>query len=116
MANFGSRRGFADKLALPLMILAFLVVVGFLYWLNVTAEPTQVAIVEEEDPRQSTASAILNVDDFLTDAGQYRRRRKALEGAWKRRLGGHRPALSVVEVAGLVDEEAVVAIAGEALV
>ncbi len=42
MANFGSRRGFADKLSLPLMILAFLVVIGFLYWLNVTAEPTQV--------------------------------------------------------------------------
>ena len=28
MANFGSRRGFADKLSLPLMILAFLVVIG----------------------------------------------------------------------------------------
>jgi hypothetical protein len=53
------------------MILAFLVVIGFLYWLNVTAEPTQVAIVEEDDPRESTASAILNVADFLTDASQY---------------------------------------------
>jgi hypothetical protein len=71
MAKFGSRRGFADKLSLPLMILAFLVVVGFLYWLNVTAEPTEVAIVEEEDPRESSASAILSVADFLTDAGQY---------------------------------------------
>ena len=71
MAKFGSRRGFADKLSLPLMILAFLVVVGFLYWLNVTAEPTEVVIVEEEDPRESTASAILSVEDFLTDAGQY---------------------------------------------
>ena len=65
-------RGFADKLSLPLMILAFLVVIGFLYWLNVTAEPTQVPIVEEvEDPRSSGASAILNVTDFLADAGQY---------------------------------------------
>jgi hypothetical protein len=72
MANFGSRRGFADKLSLPLMILAFLVVIGFLYWLNVTAEPTQVPIVEEvEDPRSSGASAILTVSDFLADAGQY---------------------------------------------
>ena len=71
MAKFGSRRGFADKLSLPLMILAFLVVIGFLYWLNVTAEPTQVAIVEEDDPRESTASAILDIADFLTDAGQY---------------------------------------------
>jgi enamine deaminase RidA (YjgF/YER057c/UK114 family) len=53
---------------------------------------------------------------YLTDAGQYRRRRKALAEAWRRRLKGHRPALTVIEVAGLVDEEAVVAIAGEALV
>jgi hypothetical protein len=72
MANFGSRRGFADKLSLPLMILAFLVVIGFLYWLNVTAEPTQVPIVEEvENPRDSGASAILDVSDFLGDPGQY---------------------------------------------
>lgn len=72
MANFGSRRGFADKLSLPLMILAFLVVIGFLYWLNVTAEPTQVPIVEEaEDTRGSGASAILDVTDFLAAAGQY---------------------------------------------
>lgn len=72
MANFGSRRGFADKLSLPLMILAFLVVIGFLYWLNVTAEPAQVPIVEEvEDRAGSGASAILDVSDFLGDPGQY---------------------------------------------
>jgi hypothetical protein len=71
MANLGSRKGFADKLALPLMILAFLVVIGFLFWLNATAEPTQIVIEEEADARTSSASAILNVDDFLTDAGQY---------------------------------------------
>ncbi len=71
MANFGSRRGFADKLSLPLMILAFLVVIGFLYWLNVTAEPTQIVIEEEGDVRSSSASAILNVEDFLADAVQY---------------------------------------------
>jgi enamine deaminase RidA (YjgF/YER057c/UK114 family) len=53
---------------------------------------------------------------YLADATQYRRRRKALAEAWKRRLKGHRPALTVVQVAGLVDEEAVVAIEGEALV
>jgi hypothetical protein len=53
------------------MILSFLVVIGFLYWLNVTAEPTEIVIEEEADARSSSASAILNVDDFLTDAGQY---------------------------------------------
>ncbi|MGD2123224.1 MAG: hypothetical protein PVJ76_15840 [Gemmatimonadota bacterium] len=71
MANLGSRRGFVDKLALPLMILAFLVVIGFLYWLNVTAEPTEVVIEEEAATRSSSASAILDVADFLADAGQY---------------------------------------------
>ncbi|MBT8397986.1 MAG: hypothetical protein HKO65_15295 [Gemmatimonadetes bacterium] len=70
MANFGSRRGFADKLTLPLMILAFLAVVGFLFWLNVTAEPTQI-VIEEAAERSTTASAILAVSDFLADAGQY---------------------------------------------
>ena len=71
MANFGSRRGFVDKLTLPLMILAFLVVIGFLYWLNVTAEPTQVTIVEEEVRSSSGASAILNEADFLSAPDQY---------------------------------------------
>lgn len=71
MGILGSRRGFADKLTLPLMIVAFLAVIGFLYWLNVTAEPTQVEIVEDEGPTASGASAILDVADFLPDATQY---------------------------------------------
>ena len=71
MANLGSRRGFAEKLSLPLMVLAFVVVLGFLYWLNATAEPTQVTIVEDEVRASSGATAILDVADFLTDPGQY---------------------------------------------
>jgi len=68
MATMGSRRGFADKLSLPLMLLAFVLVGGFLYWLNLTAEPTEVEIVEDStgDERPS-ASAILNVEDFLAN-------------------------------------------------
>ena len=46
MAWISSRKGAADSLALPLMIGTFVVITGFLYWLSVTAEPTQVAIVE----------------------------------------------------------------------
>ena len=67
MATLGSRRGFADKLSLPLMILAFLVLGGFLYWLNITAQPTEVAIVEETDEGGPSASAILSMDDFLAN-------------------------------------------------
>jgi len=53
---------------------------------------------------------------YLADLRQYRRRQKAIAEAWKRRLKGHRPALSVVEVTGLLDEEALVAVEAQALV
>lgn len=71
MATFGSRRGFSEKLSLPLMVLAFLVVGGFLYWLSITAEPTEVVIVEEDADEGSGASAILDVVDFLEAPGDY---------------------------------------------
>lgn len=52
MLDLGSRRGAAEKAALPLMIVAFLGITGFLYWLNVTAVGTTSAVVTapEEDP------------------------------------------------------------------
>ena len=43
-------------------------------------------------------------------------RQEAIARAWKKRLGSHRPALTVLEVAGLLDEEAQVAIEAVALV
>jgi hypothetical protein len=51
MLNLGSRRGAAEKAALPLMIVAFVGIAGFLYWLNVTAVGTTSAVVTvaEED-------------------------------------------------------------------
>lgn len=51
MLDLGSRRGAAEKAALPLMIVAFLGIAGFLYWLNVTAVGTTTAVVTapEED-------------------------------------------------------------------
>ncbi len=67
MATLGSRRGFADKLSLPLMIVSFLILGGFLYWLSVTAEPTEVAIAEETTDEGPGASAILALDDFLAN-------------------------------------------------
>ncbi len=52
MLNLGSRRGAAEKAALPLMIVAFVGITGFLYWLNITAVGTTsaVATVVEVDP------------------------------------------------------------------
>lgn len=67
MATLGSRRGFADKLSLPLMIVSFIIVGGFLYWLSITAQPTEVEIVEQPTDEGSGASAILSVTDFLAN-------------------------------------------------
>ncbi len=71
MASLGSRRGFAENLSLPLMILAFLVVGGFLYWLNVTAQPTEVAIVEQPGEAGPGATAILDSEAFLSGPATY---------------------------------------------
>jgi enamine deaminase RidA (YjgF/YER057c/UK114 family) len=60
--------------------------------------------------------SVVRVTVYLTDARPYRLRHKALAQAWRKRLGRHRPALTVLEVAGLVDEEAKVAIEAVALV
>lgn len=37
----------SGTLNIPLMILAFLAMAGFLYWLNISSEPTQIAVAEE---------------------------------------------------------------------
>lgn len=67
MPFLGSRRG-QSKLGVPLMILAFLVMGGFMYWLNITAEPTQPAEVEmEEDepaPTGTTSGVLVPVDSL----------------------------------------------------
>lgn len=65
MSTASMERGFADKLALPLMVLAILALGGFLYWLNMTAEPTEVIIVEEE-PDEGSGAAI-SLDEFLAN-------------------------------------------------
>lgn len=39
----------SSKLSFPLMIVAFLGVAGFVYWLSVTAEPTEIPVAEEEE-------------------------------------------------------------------
>lgn len=43
MATLKSRAG-AAKLGAPLMVLSFLMVAGFMWWLSVTAEPTEVVV------------------------------------------------------------------------
>ncbi len=52
MLDLGSRKGAGDRLAIPLMVLAFVGIAGFLYWLNVTAVGTTSGVVAsvEENP------------------------------------------------------------------
>lgn len=48
MADISSRRG-ASNMGVPLMILTFILIGGFMYWLYVTAEPTEPVVMEEMD-------------------------------------------------------------------
>jgi hypothetical protein len=52
------------------MILAFVALGGFLYWLNVTAEPTEVVIVEEGEGDEG-ASGGVGIEDFLENPESY---------------------------------------------
>jgi len=55
MATSKSRAG-AAKLGAPLMVLSFLMVAGFIYWLSVTAEPTEVVVDDPEDVLENVVS------------------------------------------------------------
>ena len=61
-------------------------------------------------------ASLARVTVYVRDSREYRLRQRAMEAAWRRRLSGHRPALTVVEVQGLLDEEARVAVEAVALV
>lgn len=52
---------------------------------------------------------------YVTDLGEYRASRRELGGCWAERMGGHYPAMALVEVAGLVDEGARVEIEATAV-
>jgi enamine deaminase RidA (YjgF/YER057c/UK114 family) len=63
-----------------------------------------------------SAASLARVTVYVRDSREYRLRQRAIEEAWRRRLSGHRPALTVVEVRGLLDEDARVAVEAVALV
>ena len=52
---------------------------------------------------------------YVTDLPAYRAARPALAGAWKELMGDHYPAMALLEVKGLVDENAVVEIEATAV-
>ena len=63
-----------------------------------------------------SAESVTRLVVYLTDASEYRRRQKALATVGEKRMKRHRPALTVVEVTGLLDPEALVGIEAQALV
>jgi enamine deaminase RidA (YjgF/YER057c/UK114 family) len=52
---------------------------------------------------------------YVTDKGDYVRKRKAIGEAWKKRMGKHYPAMALVEVKALVEDDAKVEIEATAV-
>lgn len=57
---------------------------------------------------------IIRLTVYVTDLDAYRRSRSALRGVWQRQMGAFYPAMTLVQVAGLVDEGALVEIEADA--
>jgi len=54
------------------MLISLVAVGAFLYWLSVESEPTQVAVVEEEDPFAGETGALrVSPDTFAADPDSY---------------------------------------------
>jgi enamine deaminase RidA (YjgF/YER057c/UK114 family) len=53
---------------------------------------------------------------FVTDRKEYSRSLKEIGRAWKATMGRHYPAMAVVEVSGLVEDEALVEIQATAVI
>jgi enamine deaminase RidA (YjgF/YER057c/UK114 family) len=53
---------------------------------------------------------------FVTDKAEYMAARMALGAVWRRIMGSHYPAMTLVEVKGLVEEGAVVEIEATAVI
>ncbi|MBI3932948.1 MAG: RidA family protein [Acidobacteria bacterium] len=53
---------------------------------------------------------------YVTDKAEYRRRARQVGEAWRRRLGKHFPAMALVEVKSLLEDDAQVEIEAVALV
>jgi enamine deaminase RidA (YjgF/YER057c/UK114 family) len=63
-----------------------------------------------------TAESITRLTLYVTDKQEYRRRAKDLGEAYRRRMGKHFPAMTLVEVKSLLEDDAQVEIEATALV
>ena len=63
-----------------------------------------------------SAESVARMVLYVTDKEEYRSRSKDIGAEYRRRMGRHYPAMTLVEVKGLVDEGAVVEIEGTATI
>jgi enamine deaminase RidA (YjgF/YER057c/UK114 family) len=59
---------------------------------------------------------LVSVEMLVTDASRCRAAAGELAGVWRQHLGGHAPAVALMEVAGLLDPDALVELVGVAVV
>ncbi|HVZ71906.1 MAG TPA: RidA family protein [Polyangia bacterium] len=62
-----------------------------------------------------TLAHVVSMTIHVTNLAAYRRARPELGDVWRRRMGAHYPAMTLVEVSGLVDEGAVVEVSALAV-
>jgi hypothetical protein len=84
MADNASRRG-AANLGMPLMIVAFIVIGGFLYWLNLQAEAERASDLAEEAAAEEVTEGLaggtlVDAQDIQMDPSPYEGQEIRLEG------------------------------------
>lgn len=60
-------------------------------------------------------SSVARMTVYVTDKADYVRKRKAIGEAWRKRMGKHYPAMALVEVKALVEDDAKVEIEATAV-
>jgi len=60
-------------------------------------------------------TSVARMTVYVTDKADYVRKRKAIGEAWRKRMGKHYPAMSLVEVKALVEDDAKVEIEATAV-
>ena len=76
MGTFVKSRAGSVRLGTMLMILCFVTIGGFMYWLSITAEPTEVVVVE---PEEEVLNAV-PFDDFSAGTASYVGQEITLQG------------------------------------
>ena len=60
-------------------------------------------------------ASVARMTVYVTDKAEYVRKRKAIGEAWRKRMGKHYPAMALVEVRALVEDDAKVEIEATAV-